>query len=138
YEGVAAAATQTIALSVVDVPQSVSVSIAGTAKEGQVLTAQAVAAEGDDFFTYQWQRSADGGQNWTQISGATAIGYQVQEGDENQLIDVVVTTHDSGGNSASAPSAATAAVVDNSGVSVTVSTVGGTAFQSGQTLVASA
>ena len=48
------------AVTVAAVP--VTVSIVGTAQEGQTLTANAmVAGDSDATFTYQWQQSLDGG-----------------------------------------------------------------------------
>jgi hypothetical protein len=135
-EGVPASATQTIALNVVDVPPTLSANITGTAKEGSTFTANAVANDDDATFTYQWQSSSDGGSTWTAIAGATAQTYQLQEGDETKLIDVVVTSHDAGGTGTTTTSAATGPVLDNSSLSIALSVVNNAAVAEGQQLVA--
>ena len=43
--------------------------------EGESVTFS-VEASGSEPLTYQWQESADGGQNWTDIGGATSAEYQ--------------------------------------------------------------
>src|SRR6516164_4976000 len=112
-------ASATSAGSLVTLDAVPSVSISGVAKEGQVLTA-AVSSDADNTFSYQLQSSADGGTTWTAISGATSQTYTVQEGDENDLINVVATVHEVGLADVSVTSSATAAVVDSSTVTVTV------------------
>ncbi len=120
----------TTATTVIDVaPTLTSVSITGTAQEGQVLTAHATANEADDPLTYQWQ---SGGTN---IAGATASTYTVRETDETKTITVVVTdTADNGGGSTSVTSAATTTVIDIAPTLTNVS-ITGTA-QEGQVLTA--
>src|SRR5262249_23246703 len=106
-------------------PTSISVIIAGTAQEGQTLTANPSGA----VTGYQWQSFIGG--TWTNISGATSSTYVVQEADEGHQLRVHVTS--SGG---SADSAATSAVID---ISPTLATpvISGTARE-GQTLTATA
>jgi BNR repeat-containing family member len=79
-------------------------SIAGTASEGQQLTAIVGSWSGSPTsYTYQWKR--DG----VNISSATASTYVLTPGDVGTAISVVVTAINSGG-STSAASAATSAV----------------------------
>lgn len=59
---------------------------AGTAQVGQTLRARPGRVGGCGLtHAWQWQRSADG-TTWTNISGATAITYVVQAGDEGYYL----------------------------------------------------
>src|SRR5262249_36568310 len=100
-----------------------SVTVSGTAQEGQTLTATPSGA----VTGYQWQSFISG--TWTNISGATSSTYVVQETNEGNQLRVHVTF--SGG---SADSAATSAVIDIS-PTLTTPVISGTA-QQGQTLTA--
>ncbi len=75
--------------------------VAGTAQEGQTLT----ASDSDTSATFQWQSLVNG--TWTSISGATGNTYTVAEGDENNVLRVEAT-----GTAGKADSAATAKVID--------------------------
>ena len=105
----------------------------GDPQEGQTLTA-VVSVSNGDAFTYQWQSSTDG-THWSNIANATGMSYLVQESDETRQLRVKITLVDDG---YSVASAATAAVLDNSSLSLTVSVVDNLPVQQGQTLVASA
>src|SRR5450755_962938 len=124
-------ATSTPTSAVVDQAATLSVTVSGTAQEGQTLTASYVSDEpSETTVTYQWQN------NGANISGATGSTYVVQESDEGGSIQVVATGTDLDGNpvTTTATSTPTSAVVDQAAtLSVTVS---GTA-QEGQTLTAS-
>src|SRR4029077_10742564 len=102
-----------------------SVTVSGTAQEGQTLTATPSGA----VTGYQWQSFIGG--TWTNISGATSSTYVGQETNEGNQLRVHVTS--SGG---SADSAATSAVIDIS-PTLTTPVISGTA-QQGQTLSATA
>src|SRR5262249_36331520 len=102
-----------------------SVTVSGTAQEGQTLTANPSGAG-----TGYQSQSFIGGP-WTNISGATSSTYVVQETNEGNQLRVHVTS--SGG---SADSAATSAVIDIS-PTLTTPVISGTA-QQGQTLTATA
>src|SRR5438094_27140 len=102
-----------------------SVTVSGTAQEGQTLTANPSGA----VTGYQWQSLIGG--TWTNISGATSSTYVVREADEGNQLRVHVTS--SGG---SADSAATSAVIDIS-PTLTTPVISGTT-QVGQTLTATA
>src|SRR6185437_11755834 len=85
-QSLTASQTSAPTVAVSDAAPTVSVpTIAGTAQEGQTLTASATAGQSDNPVTYQWQK------NGVDIAGATAATYLVQEGDEGATIDVVAT-----------------------------------------------
>ena len=107
------------------VTSTLSVTVAGTAQEGQTLTADPSGV----VTGYQWQTLT--GSTWSNIAGATNATYVVQEADEGNQLRVHVTS--SGG---SADSAATAAVTDIA-PTLTTPVISGTA-QEGQTLTATA
>jgi Ca2+-binding RTX toxin-like protein len=132
-EGNATAATSAATAAVIDITPTLSVTVSGTAQEGQTLTATGVANDADAVVTYQWQNF--NGTTWSNIAGATSATYTAAEADEGNALRVVATSTDSEGSGTTATSAATAAVVDiTPALSVTVS---GTA-QEGQTLTATA
>ncbi len=83
-----------------------SVSITGTAKVGQTLTANPVPAGAT--VTYQWKSSLTSGGIYTNISGATGPTYTIQPSQVNRYIKVTVTG--TGGYTGSVTSAATAKV----------------------------
>ena len=102
-----------------------SVTVSGTAQEGQTLTANPSGA----VTGYQWQASVSG--TWSNITGATSSTYLVQEADEGSQLRVHVTSI--GGP---ADSAATASVTDIA-LALTAPVISGVA-QEGQTLTATA
>jgi VCBS repeat-containing protein len=102
-------------------PTVTTPTISGTAQEGMTLTASASAGQSDNAVSYQWQTSTDGGATYHDIVGATGSTYLVKEGDEGNKIEVVATTTNDNGATISATSTtATAAVVDNSSLSVSI------------------
>ncbi len=66
--------------------------------------------------TYQWQ--ADHGSGFVNIVGASGLSYVVGEADENATLRIIATSIDSDGSGTTTTSAATAAVVDNSSITV--------------------
>src|SRR5205085_2937944 len=117
--------TTTTSAATATVTSGLSVTVSGTAQEGQTLTATPSGA----VTGYQWQSFIAG--TWTNISSATSSTYVVREADEGNQLRVHVTS--SGG---SADSAATSAVIDIS-PTLTTPVISGTA-QQGQTLTATA
>jgi hypothetical protein len=101
-------------------------------REGQILTASATAGQADNHVTFAWYSSADGYANPI----GTGATYQVKEGDEGFTIEVKATATNDNGATASAISAATAAVLD-AAPTITTPTITGMA-QEGQPLTASA
>ena len=130
-DGVTTSKTST-AVTVGDAPPTVTVT--GTATEGQTLTAVPVTSA-DATVTFQWQSSTTGA-SWSNISGAKSSTYVVQEADETRLLRVVATAADLDGGGGIAKSAPTLAVKD-ADPTVTKPTIVGTT-QEGQVLTASA
>ncbi|MFZ1993210.1 MAG: hypothetical protein WAU75_03810, partial [Solirubrobacteraceae bacterium] len=73
---------------------------------GQALQGQTVSASTGSWsptptsYTYQWQRSADGGATWTSIGGAISSSYTVATGDLGAQIRAVVSATNSYGTTA--------------------------------------
>src|SRR6516225_1628336 len=84
-------------------PTSINVTIAGTAQEGQTLTANVSGAASGDTLSYAW------------VSGSSTVGtgstYTVAESDEGHAITLTVTDTAVGGGTTTA-SASTGAVID--------------------------
>jgi uncharacterized delta-60 repeat protein len=134
-EVVASAATATVA-NVNSAPGG-SVTIAGTATENQQLEAGNTLSDADGLgaIGYQWQRSTDGGNIWSNIGGATNSSYVLGDADVGNRVKVVASYTDGYGTAESVASTATATVAnvnDLPGGSVTIS---GTATEN-QTLTA--
>ncbi len=91
--------TATAATSVIEEPKPTRPppTIAGTAQEGQTLT----ASDSDTSATFQWQSLVNG--TWTPISGATGSTYTVAEGDENNVLRVEATGTAGSADSAQRP-----------------------------------
>src|SRR5262249_5350183 len=112
-----------------------TVTISGTAKEGQTLTANAATNDADATIHYQWQKSSDNFLHATNI-GTDSSTYVVQEADEGFKIRVVASTSDRDNSStASATSNATSPVTDITLAFTSAASISGTA-QEGQTLTA--
>jgi hypothetical protein len=90
--------------------------IAGTATEGQLLTASTGSWSGypAPTFAYQWQRCNSLGQSCAAIAGATASTYTALSADVGSTLGVTVTATNSV-SSAQASSAATAVVLSSPG-----------------------
>ena len=91
-------------------PATGALAITGTARVGELLTADVSNIKDDDgldraAFAYQWQ--ADG----TDLSGATGSSYTLAASDEGKAISVTVSFTDYAGHEESFTSTATAAVV---------------------------
>jgi hypothetical protein len=136
-DGGSATAVSAATSAVSDIPPTAPV-ISGIAQEGQSLTATAATINDSDAtgITYQWQKSFNGGTTWSNIGGATSLGYVVQESDEGAILRIVATSVDADGNGASTASAATSAVTDIA-PTLTTPVISGTA-EEGQTLTATA
>ncbi len=131
-ESLTSAATAAVA-NINDDPTG-SVTISGTATQGQTLTAvtDTIAdPDGPDplTFSYQWKRDD------TDISEATAATYTLVQADVDAEITVTVSWTDGGGAAESLTSTATAAVADVNDAPTGAVTISGTATQ-GQTLTA--
>src|SRR6202012_2504734 len=76
-------------------------------------------------FTLQWQRSADNGTTWTNITGATTPSYTMQAPDEGDVVRLMVTAANPDG-SATAASSASATVIASPPVNTAAPVVAGT------------
>jgi len=109
-ESVTSAATAPIA-NVDDAPTG-GVAIAGTATEGQVLTADTATladADGLGTLSYQWQR--DAGAGFVDVGGNQAT-YALGDADVGATIRVIVSYTDGNGTAESVTSAATAPIAN--------------------------
>ncbi|MET3667177.1 DUF4347 domain-containing protein [Caulobacter sp. 1776] len=129
-ESAASSATSSV-VNVNDAPTG-SVTISGTAKEGQTLTAANTLADADGLgaISYQWKA------NGTNIAGATASTYVLTSSELGQVITVVASYTDGHGTAESSTSTATSAVGPANNAPTGSVTIGGTATQ-GQVLTAS-
>jgi hypothetical protein len=82
----------------------------GAIQAGQTLTTDNGTWPGSPSFTYQWQRSSDGGATWTYIGGVTTNTYVLGSGDAGYQIrsQVTVTTNAGSSSVFSAPTVAVA------------------------------
>ncbi len=108
-DGVAAAPSQTTA-AVTGAPpvNTAAPTLLGTPQRTATLTGTSGAWTGaGNVLTYQWQRSADGGTTWTNISGAGTSAYTLSTADEGDNVRLLVTATNPDGVvvAATAPSA---------------------------------
>ena len=111
-------------------PPTGSVTISGTATQGQTLTADASSVSDPDgpttlIFSYQWERDD------TDIAGATAETYVLVQDDVGETLTVTVSWTDDGGTTESLESAPTAAVANVNDAPTGAVTIDGTATQGG-------
>src|SRR5262249_46591818 len=109
-DGGGTSASSAASAAVTDIAPTLSVTVSGTAQEGQTLAATAIANDAAATVPYQWQSLS--GTTWSNISAATASTYAMTEADEGHQLRVVATSSDSDGGGTSASSAATVAVTD--------------------------
>ncbi len=115
-----------------------SPTIAGSAVEGQTLTASSGSWSGSPTsYAYEWEDCNALGEGCSNIGGATSSTYQLMSGDVGHTVKVVVTATNAGG-SGKASSAATVPVLPQliAPVNTGSPTVSGSAVE-GQTLSAS-
>lgn len=85
--------------------------VAGTAEEGQTLTAApGTWTASPTGFSYQWRRCNSGGSSCTDIPGATSQTYVVAAADAGKTLRVSVVASNAAGPGAAATSAPTAVV----------------------------
>jgi hypothetical protein len=100
--------------------------IRGIAQRGNALSSTTGAWAGTgNTFALQWQRSADSGTTWTNITGATGAIYAIQAPDEGDVLRLVVTAANPDG-SATAASPSSATVIASPPVNTAVPVVTGT------------
>ena len=108
--------TQTINITVTavnDIPVGIP-SIIGTVTEDQTLSADTSAisdADGLGAFSYQWQRSTDGGLTWTNV-GSNSVNYTLGDNDVGADIRVQVSYTDGEGTNENVISGAVGPVVN--------------------------
>jgi len=132
-ESITSSATAAVA-NLNDAPSG-SVTITGTAIQGQTLTATHTLADADNLgsISYQWQ-STTNGTTWTNL--ATSATLALAEAQVGQQIRVQASYIDGHGIAESATSSTTATVANANDLPTGNVTIGGTATQ-GQTLTAS-
>ncbi len=111
-ETVASSATASTIANVNDAPVGFSASISGNAAENETLTASASVTSDDDglddpvSFSYQWQRSTDGGSSWNNITDATSASYTLGDDDASNQVRVSVSYTDNLGTEETVSSSA--------------------------------
>ena len=112
----ASANTLTVNVTAVNDLPTGDVTITGTQKQGETLTAHDTLADADGLGTisYQWQSSSDNGSTWSNISGATTNTYALTASEVGKTISVKESYLDGGGTHESKTSGATAAVTSSS------------------------
>jgi hypothetical protein len=98
--------------------------VTGSPDQGQILSAVATWNPTGTSYSYQWQRSGDGGATWSDISGATSPSYTLVVADLGTQVRVTVTAVNPFGQ-ASASSGATAPVQSNAPLNSSAPTVSG-------------
>jgi methionine-rich copper-binding protein CopC len=98
-----------------------SVTISGTAKQGQTLTVANTLADAEGLGTISYQWKADG----VNISGATTSTLTLAQAQVGKAITVSASYTDLGGTAESVTSVATAAVTSNASTSLQLGTVSG-------------
>ena len=93
--------TQAVTLSVTDVNEAPTgeVTISGQTVEKQTLAASNTLDDPDGLgvITYQWQRSLDAGDTWSDITGATQATYLLTDEDVRNVVRVQVSYTDAHG-----------------------------------------
>ena len=134
-ESVSSVATAAV-VNVNDAPTG-SVTISGTATQGQVLTAANNLADADGLGTiaYQWQSSTDGAWTWTNIVGAASSTFSLAEAQVGKQLRVNASYTDGHGTPESVSSITTGIVANVNDAPTGSVTITGTAAL-GQTLSA--
>jgi large repetitive protein len=114
--GLAFAGAAAGAASAATAPANTAVpTVAGTAEQGQTLTASTGSWSGDApiSYTFAWQRCSGSGGSCSDISGASNQTYVVASGDVGNTLRVVVGAANSAGHSSAASSPTGTVVADN-------------------------
>lgn len=90
--------------------------LSGIAAAGHSLVAKLSDPDGTpNLISWEWQRSSDGGANWSLIVAATGDTYDVLAGDANLVLRAIATYIDGAGLSSNAISASKAILASASG-----------------------
>jgi len=108
----ASANTLTVHVTPVNDLPTGGVTITGTAKVGETLTAHDTLEDVDGLGTisYQWQSSSNSGSTWSNITGATTNTYVLTASEVGKTVSVKESYLDGGGTDESMTSAGTAVV----------------------------
>jgi Domain of unknown function (DUF4347)/Domain of unknown function (DUF4082) len=100
--------------STTPINQPGTITVSGTARQKQTLTANVADTNGLTGVTikYKWQQSSDNGTTWTDIAGATAKTLTLDQAQVNKRIRATATYTDALGTAESPLSIATAAVAN--------------------------
>ncbi|QQE67310.1 hypothetical protein GFS31_40230 [Leptolyngbya sp. BL0902] len=130
--------TMTLNVTPVNDAPTGTVTLSGTATQGQTLTAATPTladADGLGRLSYQWEQSRDG-TTWSPLTGATASTLRLTQAQVGQRLRAKVSYTDGGNTRETVTSAATRNVVNVNDAPTGRVTITGTATQ-GQTLTAS-
>ncbi len=106
--------TVTLTINVSDVEEPGAVTVSGTARVGETLTADVTDPDGDvTGVTWVWSRAATASGTFSAISGATASSYTLTSNDENMWVRATATYTDRRG-SAKTANATTGSIAANS------------------------
>ena len=90
--------------------------LSGIAAAGHALAAKLSDPDGTpNPISWEWQRSSDGGTNWSPLDAATGDTYDVQPGDASQVLRAIATYVDAAGHSSNAVSDSKAILASTSG-----------------------
>ncbi|CUR35702.1 hypothetical protein PL9214700001 [Planktothrix tepida PCC 9214] len=108
-----------------------NVSITGTPKQNQILTATNTLADFDGLgmFNYQWQESSDNGVTWTDISEATNNTFTLSQAQVGKNIQVKVSYTDGQGTQETVNSSPTSVVTNVNDLPTGTVNITGTATQ---------
>ncbi|SMF51177.1 Cadherin-like, partial [Alteromonadaceae bacterium Bs31] len=113
--------TATLTLTRSDSNNAPTLTFSGTESEGQTLTATPADSDGTSgsTFNYQWQRSDNGNDSWSNIAGANSADYLLTAADGGKYVRANVSFTDDGGNTENVYSAASGYI--NSLASISIS-----------------
>jgi hypothetical protein len=125
-----AASTPTATVAAAPPVNTVPPTVTGTAERSFTVTSTQGTWTGiGNAYALQWQRSADGGTTWTDVTGATGASYTLAVADEGDLVRLQVTASNPDGT-ASVSSAPTATVLAAPPANSAAPTITGSAVRS--------
>ena len=107
-------ATHTVTISVTDADDEGELSMSNHPRVGAPITAVLLDHDtGVENITWKWEKSEDGNDPWTEITGETTSSYTPVEGDLGDYLRVTVTYDDTHGTGHTIPKQASNAVIAN-------------------------